>query len=112
MQKVTNKLRVIHFPQIPCEPFFVDVKDEEQALLIRETLANQHQFLFKNDIISDYSNIVTVVMWDENSDGEGTPDWIVYYNEHEGIEFDEFVDKYLSNKSSSLTTNQSLKPYQ
>jgi len=34
-------------------------------------------------------------MWDEDSDGEGTPDWVSYYNEEEGIEWDEFVEKYL-----------------
>lgn len=96
MQKVTNKLRVLHYPQIPCTPFFVDVKNEEQALLIRETLANQHLFLFDNNFISDYSNIISVVMWDENSDGEGNPDWVDYYNEEEAMEFDEFVETYLS----------------
>ena len=54
MQKVSNKLRVSHFPQIPCKPFIVEVKDEEQA------------------------------------------DWVDYYNEEEGMEFDEFVETYLS----------------
>ena len=95
MQKVTNKLRVLHYPQVPCTPFFVDVKDEEQALLIRETLANQYLFLFDNNFIDDYSNVILVVMWDENSDGEWNPDWVDYYNEAEGMEFDEFVETYL-----------------
>ena len=96
MKNVKNKLRVSHFPQIPCKPFIVEVKDEEQALLIRETLANQHLFLFDNNFIPDYSNIITIEMWDENSDGEGNPDWVDYYNEEEGMEFDEFVETYLS----------------
>lgn len=34
-------------------------------------------------------------MWDENSDGEGNADWVDYYNEEEGMEFDEFVETYL-----------------
>jgi hypothetical protein len=96
MKKVKNKLRVLHYPQVPCEPFFVDVKDEEQALLIRETLANQHLFLLDNNFIPDYANAISVVMWDENSDGEGTNGWVDYYNEEEGMEFDEFVETYLS----------------
>ena len=95
MKKVSKKLRVLHFPQIPCKPFIVDVKDEEQALLIRETLANQHLFLYKNNIIPDYSNIITVLMWDEDSDGEGNAGWIDYYNDEESMEFDEFVKTYL-----------------
>jgi len=95
MINVKNKLRVLHFPQIPCAPFFVDVKDEEQALLIRETLANQHLFLYDNNFIPDYSNVITVVMWDEDCDGDGNPDWTDYYNEEEGMDFDEFVETYL-----------------
>lgn len=96
MKNVTNKLRVCHFAQIPCEPFIVEVKDEEQALLIRETLANQHLFLFKMKIIPDYSNVITVEMFDANSDGEGNPDWVDYYNEDECMDFDEFVENYLT----------------
>lgn len=95
MKKVKNKLRVLHFPQIPCKPFSVEVKDEEQAFLIQETLANQHCFLYDNNFIPDYSNIILVQMWDENSDGEGTPDWIDYWNEEELMEFDEFAEMYL-----------------
>lgn len=96
MKKVKNKLRVLHFPQIPCEPFFVNVKDEEQALLISDTLANQHLYLYDNNFIPDYSNIILVQMWEEDSDGEGNPDWVDYYNEEEGMEFDEFVENYLN----------------
>lgn len=96
MKKVNNKLRVLHYPQVPCEPFFVDVKDEEQALLIINALADQHLFLFDNNIIDDYSNSISVVMWDENSDGEGTADWVDYYNDEEMMEFDEIVETYLT----------------
>ena len=96
MKKITNKLRVLHYPQVPCKPFIVEVKDEEQALFIGETLANQHLFLFDNNMIPDYSNVITVEMWEENSDGEGAFGWVDYYNEEEGMEFDEFVETYLS----------------
>lgn len=74
MNTISNKLRVSHFPNIPCKPFIVEVKNEEQALLIKETLANQHLFSYKNNFIQDYSNAITVEMWDENSDGEGNAD--------------------------------------
>jgi hypothetical protein len=96
MIKVKNKLRVVHYPQIPCTPFFVDVKDEEQAYLITETLADQHLFLFDNNFIPDYSNIILVQMWEEDFDGEGNPGWGDYYNEEEGMEWDEVVEMYLT----------------
>lgn len=46
-------------------------------------------------MIPDYSNIILVEMWDENSDGEGTPAWIDYYNEEEDMEWEELVETYL-----------------
>jgi len=91
MIKVSNKLRVKHFPNIPCKPFTVDVKDEVEAYLIENTLANQHLFLFENNFIPDYSNIITIVMWDEEE-----MDWVDYWNEEEMMEWDEFVDTYLN----------------
>ena len=95
MKNVSNKLRVCHFAQIPCTPFIVEVKDEEQAYLISETLANQHLFLYNENIIDDYTNAITVEMWDENSDGEGLAGWVDYWNEEEMMEFDEFCETYI-----------------
>lgn len=89
MKNVQNKLRVAHFPQLSCKPFTVEVKDEEQAYLMIEALANQHLFLFDNNFISDYSNILLVEMLE---DGE----WVDYWNEEELMEFDEFVETYLT----------------
>lgn len=95
MKKVQNKLRVSHFPQVPCKPFTVEVKDEEQAYLMVEALANHHLFLFDNNFIPDYSNILLVEMFEEDSDGDGNPGWVDYWNEEELMEFDEFVETYL-----------------
>jgi len=97
MQSITNKIRVLHYPQIPCTPFFVDVQNEREAYLVEKTLADQHVFLFDNNIIPDYSNATSVVMWDEDSDGEGNADWIDYYNESEEMEWNEIVETYFEN---------------
>lgn len=91
MKKVQNKLRVSHFPQVPCKPFTVEVKDEEQAHLMVEALANQHLFLFDNNFIPDYANILLVEMFEDN-------EWVDYWNEEEMMEFDEFVETYLTEK--------------
>jgi len=96
MINVRNKLRVSHFPQVPCKPFTVEVKDEKQAHLMVEALANQHLFLFDNNFIPDYANILLVEMFEEDSDGNGNPGWVDYWNEEELMEFDEFVETYLN----------------
>lgn len=97
MKKVTNKLQIRHYAQVPCKPFCVDVVDEIEAKKISDTLANQHLFLFEQKIIPDYANSICVVMWDD-VDGEGKEfDWVDYYNEEECMEWDEFEETYLNN---------------
>jgi len=91
MQLVPNKLRVVHFPQIPCEPFIVEVKDEEQAKKICDVLADQHLFLYENTIIEGYSNVILVEMYDPN-----VKYWEDYYNVAEQMNWDELVEKYLT----------------
>lgn len=92
MKSVTNKLRVLHFPQIPCKPFTVEVANETEAYNILNILADQHLWLFENNIIPDYSNSLIVEMFDEEEN-----DWVNYYNELEEMEWDEIVGVYLSN---------------
>lgn len=87
MQFVKEKLRVVHIPQIPMEGFKVEVRNEREAFLISETLANQHLWLLENNIIPDYSNVILVECFE---DGE----WCDYYNEQEGMDWDEFVETY------------------
>lgn len=97
MKCVKNKLRVLHYPQIPCEPFVVNVKDEEQAFLIVETLGDQHLFLYDNDMIPDYSNVIIVEMFDGDFDGDIRTGWSQYWNEEESMDFDEFAETYFLN---------------
>lgn len=84
MKKVTNKLRVHHYPQIPCKPFIVDVKDEYEAYKIIQVLADQHLFLLEQNIIPDYSNSLVVMMLDDNVD-----EWCDYWNYKEERDWDE-----------------------
>ena len=79
-----NKLQVWHHAQVPCEPFRVDVKDEFEAIKIMDALADQHLFLFEQKIIPDYSNSISVYMFDESKN-----DWVNYFNEemHEEWEY-------------------------
>ena len=85
MKQTNNKLRVIHYPNIPCEFFFVEVKDEDEALLIKETLADQHLFLFDNGFIPDYTNHISVQMMNNGV-------WVEYCNEFSELEFDDFIE--------------------
>jgi len=89
MKKVPNKLRVVHFPQIPCKPFCVDVIDEYDAYRIINILAKQHLFLFEENIIPDYANVITVEMWAEDDE----PGWNSYWNDEECAEWNEIEEE-------------------
>lgn len=95
MQLIKNKLQVRHYPQVPCRPFCVDVKDEFEAKKILDTLANQHLWLYESKIIPDYCNIIEVVMLEEE---DGNSDWISYWNEKEQMDWNEFEETYLTKK--------------
>lgn len=50
------KLRVSHFPQVPCKPFIVSVDSLKEAKKIFDVLANYDIFQFENRIKPDYCN--------------------------------------------------------
>ena len=96
MKIVNKRLRVCHFPQIPCKPFIVDVSGEIEASKIYQTLADQHLWLLENNIIPDYSNAIVVEMWDDELEAdENGSKWTDYYNDEEFMEFDEFESTYI-----------------
>jgi len=83
------KLRVCHYPQIPCKPFIVEVKDLKEARLIRNTLANYDLFLYESKIRGDYANSIIVEQWDEDDQ-----EWRSWYDEETGIEdINEYFEK-------------------
>jgi len=95
MKLTKNKLRVVHIPQVPMKGFIVEVKSEREAYLISDTLASQHLWLFKQNVIPDYSNMISIEVWDDNlepdEDGEK---WTDYYNDDEFMDWDEFTEAY------------------
>ena len=93
MQLIKNKLQVRHYPQVPCRPFCVDVKDEFEAKKILDTLTNQHLWLYENKIIPYYCNVIEVVMLEAE---DGNSDWISYWNEKEQMDWNEFEETYLT----------------
>jgi hypothetical protein len=69
------RLRVSHFPQIPCKAFKVEVATLEEGLKLMDMLADYDLFQYESNIKPDYCSTTVLEMWDENSDGEGTPGW-------------------------------------
>lgn len=78
-----SDLRVLHFPQVPCDPFEVDVPSIEVAGLVMDILGDYDRFQLDNNIKPDYANATLLVRME---DGE----WCDWYDEETGMDIDEF----------------------
>lgn len=81
---MTQQLRVWWIPQVPGKPFYVPVDSVAEGVRIMDTLARYDLFQLENNIKPDYANVGGLEMWDLDSDGEGTPGWISWYDEETG----------------------------
>lgn len=78
-------LKLLHFPQIPCIPFEIEVESVQQAISFINLLSKYDEFQYKNKIKPDYSSAYDLCVFE---DGE----WITWYDS-EGYDIKEFVDK-------------------
>ena len=97
-KNVPNELRVCHFAQVPCKPFIQEVKNEQEAFLLVNTLAKQHLFLLQENIIPDYSNVIIVEMFEDD-------EWVNYWNESVAMEWEEIVNEYKTELSDTAVVN-------
>lgn len=88
-QERIDKLRVWWIPQVPMKAFHVPVASPEEAALLLDVLAKYDKFQFDNHIKPDYCNAGGLQVWDLDSDGEGTPGWVDWYDD-EGRDIDEW----------------------
>jgi hypothetical protein len=96
------KLRVWWIPQVPMEPFYVPVNSLEEANLLLDALAAYDQFQLEKHIKPDYSNVGGLQVWDENSDGDGTPGWVDWCDEETGDDFNDWRDEHLPDRSKEM----------
>lgn len=61
------KLRICHYPQIPCKPFIVETESLEEACKIMNLLADYDLFQYHNSIKHGFSDICVCIIeqWNE-----------------------------------------------
>lgn len=89
MNSINQRLRVVHFPQVPCKPFTYEVESEKEAFILVDAIAKQHIFLFEHNYIPDFSNAILVQMWNEEDE-----EWEDYWNDPEEMDWDELEQAY------------------
>ena len=67
-EKEPSRMYVQHFPQIPCEPFKVEVSSFEEAAKLFDTLAFYDLHQFEHNIKPDYCNMTILTVFDEEGD--------------------------------------------
>lgn len=61
------KLRIAHYPQIPCKPFYVEVNSIQEGYKLSQVLADYDLFQYENKIKPDYSNMTVLEQFDEDT---------------------------------------------
>ena len=87
-----KKLRISHFPQVPCSPFIVEVNDVQEAKKIMDILADYDYFQYHNNIKPDYANVTILEEWNEEEQ-----EWLSWMDDETGIddldEYFEFINE-------------------
>ena len=85
-QPKPGTLCVWWIPQVPGKAFEVEVASVEEGVKLMRVLANYDLFQFENRIKPDFCNAGGLNVWDADSDGEGNPGWVSWYDHETGID--------------------------
>jgi hypothetical protein len=87
-------LRVWWIPQLGASvpTFYWLVKDIHTAKTLLDCLAQYDLFQLENRIKPDFCNAGGLEVYDTNSDGEGTPDWVEWMDESSGDDIDQYFE--------------------
>ena len=97
---MTQKLRVWHIPQVPMKAFHVETDSLQEAIKIKNALADYDLFQFENNVKGDYANANGIEMWDESLTDQDLIDmeledrWVDWFYE-DGNEYFDDPEEYL-----------------
>ncbi|APQ78710.1 hypothetical protein [Clostridium botulinum] len=97
---MSKNLRVSHFPQIPCNPFIVEVSSIEEAKKIFDVLANYDLFQYENKIKPDYCNATVLEYWDKEEE-----EWLEWHDKENNYTLDEYY-RYVINQQAAANSNE------
>lgn len=85
------KLRLAHYPQVPCKPFYIEISSIEEAKKISDILADYDMFQYENNIKPDYCNSTVLLYWDEEE-----KEWCEWHDEENDYTLDEYYKHVVS----------------
>jgi hypothetical protein len=85
MTYTNGNLRIWWMGQVPMDPFYVDVKHIEEAIIILDTLAKYDSYQFENNMKPDYCNAGGLEIFEDN-------EWFEWDDE-DGNNIDEYLGK-------------------
>lgn len=97
---MTQKLRVWHIPQVPMKAFHVETDSLQEAVKIKNALADYDLFQYENNVKGDYANANGIEMWDESLTDQDLVDmeledrWVDWFYE-DGNEYFDDPEEYL-----------------
>lgn len=97
---MSQKLRVWHIPQVSMKAFHVEADSLQEAVKIKNALADYDLFQYENNVKGDYANASGIEMWDESLTDQDLIDmelddrWVDWYIETEDGYFED-PEEYL-----------------
>lgn len=91
---MSQKLRVWHIPQVPMKAFTVEVDSLQEAVKIKNVLADYDLFQYENNVKGDYTSISGIHIWDESLSDQDLIDmelddrWVDWFYEDDEQSFD------------------------
>ncbi len=102
VQPKEGDLMLLHFPQVPCEPFRIPVKDIQEAARLYDVLASYDLFQYDHNIKPNYSNVICLNVFE---DGE----WCSWYDEEGVHDFGDWLRyKHDTNKDKTFSMSYQL----
>lgn len=83
MEHAIGDLQVWWIPQVPMEPFTVNVATLAEGVKLMDTLAAYDIFQFEKKVKPDYCNAGGIRRWCADN-GDGVPGWEDWYDDESG----------------------------
>lgn len=94
-----QRLRVWWIPQVPMEPFYVEVDSVAEGVKLMRVLADYDTFQFERKVKPDYCNAGGLQVWSEDIDGDGEKGWTDWCDEETG---DDDPEEWLASRKAAV----------
>jgi len=77
-------LRVLYFPNVPCDPIIFEAASVAEAIKTIETITKLHLGMYAGNHCPDYADVVCLEVYDGD-------DWVEWYHPDYDVDIEEYM---------------------